>query len=175
MLTLALRDLRMLGGIRCGLLVNRDGRALALVIAMPLIDLETINPLTSKIIGCGVEVHRRLGPGLLESVYQVCLVWELRRGGLTVLENKKVPILYREHRLDAAFTLDCLVDDTVVVEIKAVAELAPVHEAQLVTYLRLTNKPVGLLINFNVPVLKDGIRRKLNPSYNPMDSVSLSL
>jgi GxxExxY protein len=70
---------------------------------------------------------------------------------------------------------DCLVDETVIIEIKAVADLAPVHEAQLVTYLRLTNKPVGLLMNFNVPILKDGVRRKLNPLYNPMDSVSLSL
>jgi len=148
---------------------------LLLASAMTHIDLEAINPLTSKIIGRGVEVHRRLGPGLLESVYHVCLVWELRTAGFTVQENKKVSIWYRGHKLDSAFMFDCLVDDTVIIEIKAVAELASVHEAQLVTYLRLTNKPVGLLMNFNVPILKDGIRRKLNPAYNPTDSVSLSL
>jgi GxxExxY protein len=124
---------------------------------------EVLASLTSRIIKCAVEVHRRLGPGLLESVYHVCLAFELRAAGLTVVENMPVPVCYKDIKFDCAFRADFLVNDTAIVEIKAVAELAAVHEAQLLTYLRLTDRPVGLLLNFNVPILKQGIRRKLNP------------
>jgi len=139
---------------------------------MTLIDLAAINPLTSRIIKCGVEVHRRLGPGLLESVYHVCLAFELRAAGLTVVENMPVPVCYKGMKLDCAFRADFLVNDTVIVEIKAVAELMAVHEAQLLTYLRLTDRPVGLLMNFNVPLLKEGICRRLNPGTTTITSVS---
>ena len=143
---------------------------------MAHINLAEIDPLTSRIIACGVEVHRRLGPGLLESVYHVCLGYELRNAGLAVVENMTVPVSYKDLRFVCALKADFLVNDTVIVEIKSVADIAPVHEAQLLTYLRLTNRPVGLLMNFNVPVLKEGIRRKLNARTNASESsVSPSL
>lgn len=141
---------------------NRTASRLLTSERMTRLDLAAIDPLTSKIIGCGVEVHRQLGPGLLESVYHVCLGFELRNAGLTVVENLSVPVLYKDLRFVCALKADFLVNDTVIVEIKSVVEIAPVHEAQLVTYLRLSNRPVGLLMNFNVAVLKEGIRRKLN-------------
>jgi GxxExxY protein len=140
---------------------------------MTWIDLAAIDPLTSRIIACGVEVHRRLGPGLLESVYHVCVAFELRNAGLTVVENMRVPVSYKDLRFECALKADFLVNDAVIVEIKSVAEIAPVHEAQLLTYLRLTNRPVGLLMNFNVPILKEGIRRRVNPGTTPSVPPSL--
>jgi GxxExxY protein len=106
-------------------------------------------------------------------VYHACLSLELRASGFQLVEALKVPVKYKGLTFPAAFRIDMLVNDTVVLELKAVATLAPVHEAQLLTYLRLSNRPVGLLMNFNVPVLKDGIRRKLNTAHDPRNPVPL--
>jgi GxxExxY protein len=115
--------------------------------------------LTEKIIGAAVEVHRHLGPGLLESSYRRCLVHELGLRGLRSETEIPVPLEYKGLRLGNGYRLDVLVEDTVVVEVKTVAALLPVHEAQILTYLRLCERRVGLLINFHVPLIKDGIKR----------------
>ena len=124
--------------------------------------LGPINEITSRIIKAAIEVHRTLGPGLLESVYFACLVYELRRAGLKVECETKLSLVYKGVVMDCFYKLDLQVEGLVVVEIKSVEHLLPVHEAQLLTELKLANKPVGLLLNFNVPVLKDGVRRLLN-------------
>lgn len=121
-----------------------------------------INALTYRIIQCAIAVHRALGPGLLESTYFACLVMELRSVGLQVRTNVTVPVCYRGVNLDCGYKIDIIVNDTVILELKAVERVLAVHEAQLLTYLRLTGKPIGLLLNFNVAVLKDGITRKIN-------------
>jgi GxxExxY protein len=121
------------------------------------------NELTEAIIGGAIRVHRDKGPGLLESAYVECLVCEFRDLGLAVGRKLSVPLTYRGRTLETTYELDLLVEGRVIVEVKAVAALAPVHSAQLLTYLKLTGLPVGLLINFNVPVLKQGIRRLVNP------------
>jgi GxxExxY protein len=121
-----------------------------------------LNALTSRIIGLAIEVHRTLGPGLLESVYQACLFHELRNSGLRVDTQTSVPVVYKDVRLDIGFRADVIVERTVVVEVKSVATIAPIHRAQLLTYLKLTGCQAGLLINFNVPVLKQGITRVLS-------------
>ncbi len=123
---------------------------------------ETLNRITESIIGAAIEVHRALGPGLLESAYEACLAFELIDRGLKVEQQKPLPVVYREVRLDCGYRLDLLVDGSVIVEVKAVDHLAPVHQAQLLSYLKLTGCHVGLLINFNVRVLKDGLRRIVN-------------
>jgi len=115
--------------------------------------------LTGRIIGAAIEVHRALGPGLLESAYQVCLAQELSLQGLIFEREKPLPVEYKGLQLDCGYRLDFIVDGKVVVELKAVDKIHPVHEAQLLTYLKLTGCRVGLLINFNVPVLKNGIKR----------------
>lgn len=115
--------------------------------------------LTSQIIGAAIEVHRALGPGLLESAYQTCLAHELTLRGLSFEQQKPLAVEYKGVRLDCGYRLDFLVAGKVVVELKAVDQLLSVHEAQLLTYLKLTRCKVGLLINFNVPVLKRGIKR----------------
>ena len=117
--------------------------------------------LTEQVIGAAIEVHRELGPGLLESAYAACLCRELELRGLVFEHEKPMPVECKGMRFDCGYRIDILVDDRVIVELKAVDELAPVHEAQLLTYLRLSGVRVGLLINFNVPVLKDGIRRRV--------------
>jgi GxxExxY protein len=113
------------------------------------------------VIGAAIEVHKALGPGLLESVYQVCFRYELSLLGIPFQAEVQVPIEYKGLKLNVDYRADFIVDDLVVVELKAVKKLLPVHEAQLLTYLKLTGKKVGLLINFNVPVLKQGIRRRI--------------
>lgn len=118
--------------------------------------------LTQKIIGAAIQVHRELGPGLLESTYEACVLFELAERGLRVERQKAVPIAYRGVRIDCGYRIDLLVEDLIVVELKAVAELLPVHEAQLLSYLKLSGRRVGLLINFNVRLLKNGIRRLVN-------------
>lgn len=127
-----------------------------------LASLGPINQITSRIIAAAIEVHRTLGPGLLESVYHACLLYELRLAGLQVTSEKKMPVVYKGTVLDLSYVLDLLIEDKVIAEIKCVGVVLPVHEAQLMTQLKLANKPVGLLLNFNVPVMKDGITRKLN-------------
>src|SRR5918994_7622713 len=121
-----------------------------------------LNSITSAIIAAAIEVHRHLGPGLLESAYQACLVFELRQRGLQVEVEKALPLVYKGMRLDCGYRLDLVVNGKVIVDVKSVEELAPIHDAQLITYLRLANCQVGLLLNFNVPVMRQGIRRKVN-------------
>ncbi|MFT4552522.1 MAG: GxxExxY protein [Chlamydiales bacterium] len=120
---------------------------------------EEIDHLTSDIIGAAIEVHRHLGPGLLESTYEACLSYELRIRGLKVEQQKSMPIIYKDVMLECGYRLDLIVENQVIVEIKSVKELAPVHEAQLLSYLKLRGGGRGLLINFNVKLLKNGIRR----------------
>jgi len=119
------------------------------------------------IIGAALEVHRQLGPGLLESLYEEALCLELQHAGLRFERQRCVPVEYRGVRLGAALRLDLLVEDCVVVEVKAVEEVLPVHEAQLLSYLRLTRHDLGLLINFNVDLLKHGVRRKVRAFAQP--------
>src|SRR6185295_15592027 len=121
----------------------------------------TINQLTHEIIGASMEVHRALGPGLLESAYEACLCRELTLRSVPFQRQRGVSLEYKGMKLGRGYTVDLVVANKVAVELKAVPVIMPVFEAQLVTYLRLGGWPVGLLINFNVPVLKDGIRRKV--------------
>jgi len=123
---------------------------------------EELNRITQNIIGAAMEVHKNLGPGLLESAYEACLVYELVRLGYLVEQQKPLPLVYKQVALDCGYRLDILVEGKVVVEVKSVDTLLPIHEAQLLSYLKLTGFKVGLLINFNVKALKDGIRRKVN-------------
>jgi GxxExxY protein len=118
--------------------------------------------LTGRIIAAAFDVHRELGPGLLESAYETCLAYELDKAGLRVERQKALPVTYRDVTIDAGYRLDLLVEHAVIVEIKAVDQLAPIHDAQLLSYLNLSGCRVGLLINFNVRVLKNGIRRLAN-------------
>lgn len=118
-----------------------------------------INDLTYKIIGCAYDVHKKLGPGLLESAYEVCLEYELRKNNLEVIKQLALPVIYDEVKLDAGYRIDLLVNDLVIIEIKSVDGLAPIHTAQVLTYLKLANKKLGLLINFNETNLKNGIKR----------------
>jgi GxxExxY protein len=118
-----------------------------------------LNDLTQKIIGAAIEVHRVLGPGLLESAYERCLVYELEKLGLRVETQKSLPIVYKEIDIEAGYRIDVLVEGQVVIELKAVERFTDVHEAQILTYLKLSGCKVGLLINFNVKLLKNGVRR----------------
>ncbi len=120
---------------------------------------ECLNKITEKIIGTVIEVHRHLGPGLLESTHEICLVYELEQLSLTVVRQKPLPLVYQEIRLDQGYRLDLLVEQAVVVELKAVEKIIPLHEAQILSYLKLSGYPIGLLINFNVRLLKYGVRR----------------
>jgi GxxExxY protein len=124
----------------------------------------TEDNLTAIVIGKAIEVHRALGPGLLESAYQECLLYELRQAGLCVEREKVLPIIYKEIRLEHGYQLDLLVEGELVIELKTVESLTDVHAAQLLTYLRLGHFPLGLLINFHVKMLRDGIRRYANSS-----------
>ena len=118
-----------------------------------------VNILTEKIIGAAIEVHRKLGPGLLESAYQECLCYELVQNNLNFKREIPMPIVYKEIKLDHGYRLDLLVEDNVVVELKSVDALLDVHTAQILTYMRLGEYSTGLLINFNVSLLKNGIKR----------------
>ena len=117
------------------------------------------NEISKIIIGCAIEVHKQLGPGLLESAYQECLYYELTQAGLKVQKEKPMPIIYKEVKLDHGYRIDLLVEDRVVVETKTVEKLNDVHTAQVLTYLKLGNYKLGLLLNFYVTLLKDGIKR----------------
>ncbi len=122
----------------------------------------TENQVTEEIIGAAIEVHRTLGPGLLESVYEECLTLELGLRRIPFERQKRVPVEYKGRQVAADLKIDFLVDERIVVELKAIEKLLPVHGAQLLTYLRLTRKQLGLLINFNVPVLHHGVQRVVN-------------
>ena len=120
------------------------------------------NELSNKIIGAAIEVHRVLGPGLLESTYEECLCRELSLNGLSFERQKHLPISYKGISLDCGYRLDLVVENCVIVELKSIEKLLPIHQAQLLAYLKLMGLKLGLLINFNVPVLKDGIKRMVN-------------
>lgn len=118
--------------------------------------------LTEKIIDCAIEVHKALGPGLLESAYEECFCYELAQNGFSFRRQVPLPVVYKGIKLDCGYRVDVLVNDFVIVELKTVEKLLPIHEAQLLTYLKLYQRPLGLLLNFNVPALKDGIKRLVN-------------
>ncbi len=117
--------------------------------------------LTGQIIGAAIEVHCALGPGLLESVYETCLMYELQLRGFKVEKQQPLPVFYKDVMLDCGYRLDLVVEDQVIVEVKSVNNIAPIHEAQLLSYLRLSDYKIGLLINFNTKMLKEGIRRMM--------------
>ena len=117
------------------------------------------NELTEKIIGCAIEVHKLLGPGLLESAYEECLAYELKAIGLNIERQKAVPVVYKEIKLECGYRIDILVENQVVIELKTVDAFNPVHQAQILTYMKFATKKIGLLINFNVTLLKNGIKR----------------
>ena len=121
-----------------------------------------INELTGKVIGAAIEVHKILGPGLLESAYEECLSYELALRKIAFSRQSELPIEYKGIKLDCGYRLDLLVEDKLIVELKACESIEKIHEAQLLTYLKLADVPLGLLINFNVPILKDGIKRIIN-------------
>ncbi len=118
-----------------------------------------INKITEAIIGCAIEVHKDLGPGLLESAYEECLFFEIKKAGLKVERQIAVPVVYKEIKLECGYRIDLLVENIVIVELKTADAFNIVHEAQILTYMKFANKPIGLLINFNVTMLKNGIKR----------------
>jgi GxxExxY protein len=120
-----------------------------------------INKVTETIIGASIEVHKALGPGLLESAYEECLCHELSLKSLQYDRQRKLPLTYKGVQLDCGYRIDLFVEERVIVELKTIDKLSPIHDAQLLTYMKLANSSVGLLINFNVPVLRNGIRRKV--------------
>jgi GxxExxY protein len=122
-------------------------------------DRDQLNVLTDRIIGAAIEVHRQLGPGLLESTYQACLQYEMEARGLHVRKQVALPIVYKGIQIDEGYRIDLLVNEQVVVELKAVEHLLPVHEAQVLSYLKLSGRKVGLLLNFRTVLMKHGIRR----------------
>jgi GxxExxY protein len=124
------------------------------------------NTLTSQIIAAAIDVHRALGPGLLESTYSPCLKYELTTRRLRYITERLIPIVYRGMPLEGGYRVDLIVEDTIVVEIKSVERLLAVHQAQVLTYVGLTGCPAGLLINFNVPKLVDGVKRVINPHHS---------
>ena len=123
---------------------------------------ERLDRITSTIINSAIKVHRALGPGLLESAYEACLAFELLEYGAKIERQKPLPVVYKDVKLDCGYRLDILVEDSVIIEIKVVDHIVPIHKAQLLSYLRLSQCKVGLLINFNVKVIKNGIVRMVN-------------
>ena len=128
-----------------------------------ILTVPQLNFISGEVVDSAMEVHTALGPGLLESSYEACLVYELRLRGLEVVQQLALPIVYKDVHLDYGYRLDLLVGGAVIVELKASEKFHPVHEAQLLSYLRLSGHRLGLLINFHVPRLKDGIKRVINP------------
>jgi len=116
----------------------------------------------TKIVDAAYSVHKELGPGLLESVYEFCLIEELKSRNLTVNSQMKLPVVYKGKMLNKEFIIDLLVENEIIIELKAVEIVLPVHEVQLLTYMKLADKKLGYLINFNVPIIKEGIKRKIN-------------
>ena len=121
-----------------------------------------INQVSGLIIDATMKVHSALGPGLLESAYEACLIYELRKRGMKVESQVMLPVIYDEVKIDTGYRIDLMVNDAVIVELKTVERLLPVHQAQLLSYLKLSDKRAGLLINFHVPHLRDGIKRLVN-------------
>lgn len=118
-----------------------------------------INQITRVVIGCAIEVHKSLGPGLLESAYEECLSFELINAGFKIERQKPTPVIYKDIKLDCGYRIDILVENILVIELKTVDAFNPVHEAQILTYMKFSKKSLGLLINFNVTLLKNGIKR----------------
>ena len=123
---------------------------------------DELDPFTYRVISAAIEVHREMGPGLLESIYEACVEYELKKRGLRVVRQQPVPIIYQGVRIEIGFRADLIMEDLVIVEIKSVELVAPVHKKQLLTHLRLADKRLGLLINFNVALIKEGITRIAN-------------
>jgi GxxExxY protein len=128
--------------------------------------------LSTRVIGLAIEVHRYLGPGLLESAYEACLCHEFQEQGIGFARQVALPVSYKGHRLDCGYRIDIIVESRLLLEIKSVERLLPLHEAQLLTYIRLANLPSGLLMNFNTAVLKDGLRRMTNSPITPLPLAS---
>ncbi|MFH1230327.1 MAG: GxxExxY protein [Planctomycetota bacterium] len=122
-------------------------------------NLDEINKLSNKVIGLAIEVHRNLGPGLLESVYQQCLSYELSENNIEFKSEYPVPVKYKNINIDCSFRADLIVSDNIILELKATDKILPIHEAQLMTYMKITGIRLGLIINFNVKLLKNGIKR----------------
>ena len=127
---------------------------------------EELQTISYTVIGLAIEVHRQLGPGLLESAYQECLFYEIKKAGLKVEKEITLPIIYKEIRLDQGYRIDLLVENKLVVELKTVENYTPVHFAQILTYLKLGNYPLGLLINYNSKILRNNIKRFINTAPN---------
>ena len=125
-------------------------------------NIERLNSLTEKIIGCAIEVHRAIGPGLLESAYEECLCYEQAQNGLNFERQVSLPVRYKEVNLDCGYRLDLIIEGDVIIEVKAVERIIPIHEAQLLSYLKMLNKRLGLILNFHSPVMKYGIKRIVN-------------
>lgn len=130
-------------------------------------DEHHLNMLTEQLIGAGIDIHRELGPGLLESAYEECLCYELQQLGLRFVRQQPLPVVYKNVRLDCGYRMDLVVENSVILELKTVERLLPIHEAQLMTYLRLTGHPVGLLLNFTVPLFTSGVKRIVNKYIGP--------
>lgn len=128
-------------------------------------DLEEYNWITKIIIDCCFHIHKELGPGLLESVYQKCLALELRERELDFQEQVKLPVIYKGQNIGLEFRLDFIVEEAIIIELKSVDTIHPIHQAQIINYLKISNLPVGLLINFNVPLIKNGIKRFINNTH----------
>jgi GxxExxY protein len=125
-------------------------------------EMKSINDITAQIVDAAMKVHSALGPGLLESAYEGCMLHELRKRGFKVLDQELLPVIYDGVKIDVGYRIDLLVEDCVIIEVKSVDKLAPIHQAQLLTYLKLSGIKVGLLLNFNVMHMKDGIKRMVN-------------
>jgi GxxExxY protein len=125
-------------------------------------DKKQLNDLSNKIINCSLRVHRNLGPGLLESTYSQCLAYELNQAGLNFKIEHPIPVQYGKILIDCAYRADFIVEDEIILELKSVNEILPIHKAQLITYLKISNKRLGLLINFNTKFLRNGIKRIVN-------------
>lgn len=127
-----------------------------------IMNREELNLLTKKIIGCAIEVHKQLGPGLLESAYQECIAYEFDSNGMKYKKEYVIPLNYKGRQIDCSYRIDFLVESEVILELKSIEQILPIHKAQLLTYLKITDKRLGLLINFNVSLLRDGIVRLVN-------------
>jgi GxxExxY protein len=139
---------------------GRQGKGFTALRAIGLI--MDINELSSKIIGAAIEVHKKLGPGLLESVYEECICHELSLRGISFERQKPLPVVYKGKKLDCGYRLDIVVEKAIILELKSCEKIEPIHRAQLLTYLKLSGLNLGLLLNFNTPVMRDGIVRIVN-------------
>ena len=127
-----------------------------------MISEDELNRISNVVIGCAIEVHRILGPGLLESAYQQCLAWELRQAGLAVAEQVAIPLHYKTLAIPNAYRLDMLVENALVLELKSIERIEPIHMAQMLTYLKVNGFRLGLLLNFNLDIMRKGIKRVVN-------------